>query len=69
MEPYRIIVVVDGVRTIQAVASLERPPRPGDPIVLPEAGDGRRFIVRHVIAERRADLAGVVLAWTEAGQR
>ena len=65
MEQYRIIVVVDGVRTIQAVVPLERPPRPGDPIVLPGAGDGKHYIVRHVIAERRADLAGVVLAWTE----
>ena len=65
MEPYRIIVVVDGVRTIQAVVPLERPPRPGDPIVLPEVGNDQRFVVRHVISERRADLAGVVLAWTE----
>jgi hypothetical protein len=65
MEPYRIIVIVDGVRTIQAVVPLEGAPRPGDPIVLPEAGNDQRFVVRHVISERRADLAGVVLAWTE----
>ncbi len=67
MEPYRIIVVVDGVRTIQAVVPLERPPRPGEPIVLPttEAAEEQRFVVRHVITERRADLAGVVLAWAE----
>lgn len=71
MDSYRVIVVVDGVRTVQAVVPLERPPRPGDSIGLPvaEAGATQSFVVRNVIARRRADLAGVVLAWTEGVAR
>ena len=60
MLSFRVIVVVDGERTIQVVESFERVPDPGEVIQLPGT---EPVTVRHVIEAQRHGLAGVVLAW------
>ncbi len=57
---YRLIVVVDGQRTIQEIVPFEQVPRPGEIIAF---GNERRMKVRHVIEAERHGLAGIVLAW------
>lgn len=62
MFSFRVIVVVDGERTIQVVTTFERVPSAGATIALP----GRAPVtVRHVIEAPRHGLAGVVLAWVD----
>ena len=61
MLSFRVIVVVDGERTIQVVESFERAPLPGQVIALP--GGTESATIRHVITAQRNGLAGVVLAW------
>ena len=58
---FRLIVVVDGERTIQQIVDFEHVPLPGEVISL---WPGEQFTVRHVIEARRHGLAGIVLAWT-----
>ena len=60
MLPFRVIVVVDGERTIQTVTPLEHAPTPGETIKLPGTPP---VTVRHVIASPRGNVSGVVLAW------
>jgi hypothetical protein len=61
MLSFRVIVVLDGERTIQVVAPFEHAPNPGEVIALPL---GKSVTVRHVINESRAGLAGIILAWS-----
>lgn len=61
MPAFRVIVVVDGERTIQVVVPFEHVPHPGEVISLPQAGNP--VTVRHVINAPRAGLAGIILAW------
>ena len=60
MQRFRVIVVVAGVRTVQAMMPFRQAPVPGETIAL---ADGRVVTVRHVIEARRDDAAGIVLAW------
>ena len=60
MLSFRVIVVVDGERTIQVVESFERAPLPGQVIALPGT---EPVTIRHVLTAQRNGLAGVVLAW------
>lgn len=60
MLSYRVIVVIDGERTIQVVTPFERAPDPGEVLALPDSG---LVTVRHVIKAQRNGLAGVILAW------
>ena len=60
IQHFRVIVVVAGVRTVQAMMPFDHAPRPGESISL---ADGRVVTVRHVIEARRDDVAGIVLAW------
>ena len=57
---FRVIVVVDGERTIQVVSAFDRAPSAGATITLP---GHEPVTVRHVIEGQRHGLAGVVLAW------
>ena len=60
MQLFRVIVVVAGVRTVQAMMPFRHAPVPGETIAL---ADGRVVTVRHVIEARRDGVAGIVLAW------
>ena len=60
MQIFRVIVVVDGERTIQVALPLDHAPLPGDLLTLSHEGV---VVVRHVIDAPRGDLAGIVLAW------
>jgi hypothetical protein len=60
MPLFRVIVVVAGVRTVQAMIPFHHAPSPGETIAL---ADGRVVTVRHVIEARRDGAAGIVLAW------
>ncbi len=57
---FRLIVVVDGERTIQEVVALEHLPHPGEVIALPH---GHAVTIRHVINASRDGVAGIILAW------
>ena len=61
MPSFRVIVVVDGERTIQVVVPFEHVPHPGEVILLPQ--EGNPVTVRHGINAPRAGLAGIILAW------
>lgn len=58
---FRLIVVVDGERTIQEIVHFQRAPHAGDVISLAAGG---RVTVRHVLEAQRHGLSGIVLAWT-----
>ena len=60
MLSFRVIVVVDGERTIQVVVPFEHAPHPGDVMALPQ---GSSVTVRHVINASRGGVAGIILAW------
>ncbi len=62
-EPFRLIVVVDGERTVQDVVQFDRAPRSGETI----SAVGRRVTIRHVIHASRRGVAGIVLAWPADG--
>ena len=57
---FRVIVVVAGVRTVQAMMPFNHAPSPGETIAL---ADGRVVTVRHVIQADRHGVVGIVLAW------
>lgn len=60
MRTFRVIVVVEGVRTEQATMTFGRVPRPGETIATLE---GRVVTVRHVIEAERQGVCGIILAW------
>jgi hypothetical protein len=60
MLAFRVIVVVDGERTVQVVSTFDRVPPAGAILALPGL---EPVTVRHVIEAPRNGLAGVVLAW------
>ena len=60
VQSFRVIVVVDGQRTIQLVMPFEQAPAEGDVISLPS---GTSATVRHVLEGTRDGLDGIVLAW------